>query len=51
MLDALKNPLAFIGRLLFALLFLPAGWGKLTDFADSVACFFTITGPCRLTRP
>ena len=37
MLDALKNPLAFIGRLLFALLFLPAGWGKLTDFADSVA--------------
>ena len=37
MLDALKKPLTFIGRLLFALLFLPAGWGKLTDFAGSVA--------------
>ena len=36
MLDALKNPFSFIGRLLFALLFLPAGWGKLTGFAGSV---------------
>lgn len=36
MLDALRNPLSFIGRLLFALLFLPAGWGKLTGFAGSV---------------
>ena len=36
MLDSLKNPLSFIGRLLFALLFLPAGWGKLTGFAGSV---------------
>ena len=36
MLDALKNPFSFIGRLLFSLLFLPAGWGKLTGFAGSV---------------
>lgn len=42
MLDSLKNPLSLIGRLLFALLFLPAGWGKLTGFAGSVA--YTTSG-------
>lgn len=42
MLDALKSPLSFIGRLLFAVLFLPAGWGKLTGFAGSVA--YTASG-------
>ena len=42
MLEALKNPLSFIGRLLLALLFLPAGWGKLTGFAGSVA--YTASG-------
>ncbi len=36
MLDSLKNPLSLIGRLLMAMLFLPAGWGKLTGFAGSV---------------
>ncbi|CAM3656082.1 DoxX family protein [Polaromonas hydrogenivorans] len=42
MLDSLKNPLLLIGRLLIALMFLPAGWGKLTGFAGSVA--YTASG-------
>jgi putative oxidoreductase len=42
MLDSLKNPLSLMGRLLFALLFLPAGWGKLTGFAGSVG--YTASG-------
>ena len=40
--DSLKNLLSLIGRLLFALMFLPAGWGKLTSFAGSVA--YTASG-------
>jgi putative oxidoreductase len=42
MLDSLKNPLLLIGRLLIALMFLPAGWGKLTGFAGSVG--YTASG-------
>ena len=42
MLDSLKNPLLLIGRLLFALMFLPAGWAKLTGFAGSVG--YTASG-------
>ena len=42
MLDSLKNPLLLIGRWLLALMFLPAGWGKLTGFAGSVA--YTASG-------
>ena len=42
MLDSLKNPLLLIGRLLLALMFLPAGWGKLTGFASSVG--YTASG-------
>lgn len=42
MFDSLKNPLSLIGRLLIALMFLPAGWGKLTGFAGSVA--YTASG-------
>lgn len=37
MFDALKNPLALAGRLLLASLFLPAGIGKLTSFAGTIA--------------
>ena len=37
MFDTLKNPLAIVGRLLLASLFLPAGIGKLTGFAGTVA--------------
>jgi putative oxidoreductase len=36
MLNALQNPLTLTGRLLLALLFLPAGIGKLTGFAGTV---------------
>lgn len=36
MSNALQNPLALVGRLLLALLFLPAGFGKLTGFAGTV---------------
>lgn len=42
MLDSLKNPLLLIGRLFIALMFLPAGWGKLTGFAGSVG--YTASG-------
>lgn len=37
MLDSLKNPLSLIGRLLMAWMFLPAGIGKITGFAGTVA--------------
>lgn len=37
MLDFLKNPLALLGRLLMAWMFLPAGIGKITGFAGTVA--------------
>ena len=36
MIKSLQNPLALAGRLLFALLFLPAGLAKLTGFAGTV---------------
>ena len=36
MFNALQNPLALSGRLLFALLFLPAGIGKISGFAGTV---------------
>lgn len=36
MLNALQNPLALIGRVLLALLFVPAGFGKLMGFAGTV---------------
>ena len=35
MSNALQNPLALVGRLLLALLFLPAGIGKVTGFAGT----------------
>jgi len=36
MLTTLQNPLTLIGRLLFALLFLPAGISKIAGFAGTV---------------
>ncbi|WP_394790580.1 DoxX family protein [Rhodoferax sp.] len=36
MFKSLQNPLSFIGRLLLAVLFLPAGIGKITGFAGTV---------------
>ena len=32
MFKTLQNPLSFVGRLLLAVLFLPAGIGKITGF-------------------
>lgn len=42
MFDSLKNPLSLVGRLFIAMLFLPAGWAKLTGFAGSVG--YTASG-------
>jgi putative oxidoreductase len=36
MFASLKNPLGLVGRLLLALLFLPAGISKISGFADTV---------------
>lgn len=36
MLNSLQNPLTLIGRVLLALLFVPAGFGKLMGFAGTV---------------
>lgn len=36
MLNSLQNPLALVGRLLLALLFIPAGFGKIAAFAGTV---------------
>jgi len=36
MLNSLQNPLALVGRLLLAVLFLPAGIGKISGFAGTV---------------
>ena len=35
-MNALQNPLALLGRLLIAVLFIPAGIGKITGFAGTV---------------
>lgn len=45
MFNALQNPLSLAGRLLLALLFLPAGIGKLTGFAGTVAYITSVGLP------
>jgi putative oxidoreductase len=45
MLETLKNPLSLTGRLLFALLFLPAGISKLTGFAGTVGYITSVGLP------
>ena len=37
MFTSLQNPFSLIGRILLALLYLPAGFGKVTHFAGTVA--------------
>ena len=37
MLHALQNPLSLLGRVLLALLFVPAGFGKIAGFAGTAA--------------
>ena len=36
MLNSLQNPLSLLGRALLALLFIPAGFGKIGSFASAV---------------
>ena len=36
MVATLQNPLALVGRILIALLFIPAGFGKISGFAGTV---------------
>ena len=36
MLNSLQNPLSLMGRVLLALLFIPAGFGKISGFAGTV---------------
>lgn len=45
MFERLENPLAFAGRLLLALLFLPAGIAKLTGFAGTVGYISSVGLP------
>ena len=42
---SIQNSLTFIGRLLFVLLFLPAGIGKLTGFAGTVGYIASVGLP------
>jgi len=44
-LNRLQNPLAFAGRLLLAVLFLPAGIGKITGFAGTVGYIASVGLP------
>lgn len=45
MLDKLQNPLSLAGRLLLAVLFLPAGFGKLTGFAGTAGYIASVGLP------
>lgn len=45
MFTALQNPLSLIGRLLLALLFLPAGINKVTGFAGTVGYIASVGLP------
>ncbi|OIQ91172.1 inner membrane protein YphA [mine drainage metagenome] len=45
MFKTLQNPLALVGRLLFVLLFLPAGIGKITGFAGTVGYISSVGLP------
>lgn len=45
MFASLQNPLSFVGRLLLAVLFLPAGIGKITGFAGTVGYISSVGLP------
>lgn len=45
MSNALQNPLALVGRLLLALLFVPAGFSKLSGFAGTVGYIASVGLP------
>lgn len=45
MFATLQNPLALVGRILIALLFIPAGFGKISGFAGTVAYATSVRMP------
>jgi len=45
MLNTFQNPLSLAGRLLLAILFLPAGLGKIADFSGTVAYITSVGLP------
>lgn len=45
MLSSLQNPLALVSRLMFAVMFLPAGIGKITGFAGTVGYISSVGMP------
>jgi putative oxidoreductase len=45
MFNAVQNPLSLAGRLLLSMLFLPAGIGKITGFAGTVAYITSVGLP------
>jgi putative oxidoreductase len=45
MTNALQNPLALLGRILIAILFVPAGWGKIMGFAGTVGYISSVGLP------
>ena len=46
MFATLQNPLALVGRILIALLFIPAGFGKISGFAGTWATPRPWACPC-----
>ena len=46
MLNKLQNPLSLLGRVLLALVFIPAGWGKLTGLVNDCAQIVRICRTC-----
>ncbi len=45
MIASLQNPLALVGRILLALLFIPAGWGKVSGFEGTVGYIASVGLP------
>lgn len=45
MIASLQNPLALVGRILLALLFIPAGWMKITGFEGTVGYIASVGLP------
>ena len=45
MFATLQNPLALVGRILIALLFIPAGFGKISGFAGTVGYATSVSMP------
>ena len=51
MFATLQNPLALVGRILIALLFIPAGFGKISGFAAIEATMSALSTPEKARLP